>query len=166
MRDFSFLSHTHAGGDKRGAMPAWLAVVVVLVVAFLAWLVWMIVGGQDRLVQQAPGGGRAPDVSSRAAEKVQAFSGEVVQVQDGVLVVQALPAQNPFLSSPQEYIVSVDENTAWVLTLPAHPSSGSLVQRREASQGDVQVGDQVTVRVAGDARTSTRLRAVRIEIVR
>ncbi len=147
-------------------MPAWLAVAVVLVVAFLAWLVWMIVGGQDRLAQQVPDEGRAPDVSSRAVEPAGMFSGEVARVQENTLVVRALPAQNPFLSSPQEFVVLVDGDTDWMLTLPAHPSSGSLVQRREASQGDVQVGDTVSVRVAGDARTSVRLKAVRVEIVR
>lgn len=149
--------------NQRGAMPAWLGIVIVLVVAFLAWLVWMAIKPEGEQVT-TPVTTEQPFQKPEPAE-VRTLVGQVKSVGVRRFTLNAAAARNYF-TSDRQLTIEIDENTVFEVSTPADPKSGMLVKRTKGRFEDLKAGDQVSVTAGENVKDKSEFRAKSVEIIR
>lgn len=147
--------------NQSGRTPVWLAIVIVLVVGFLAWLIWLMISPEQVGIER--------EVTIPQSDGAPATLFTLVGVVESIGVrrftMRALADRNYFV---RDYQVTVDVSaeTEYMLTTPADPSSGMLIERRDGGFEDLEVGDNVTITSDEDILNKTEFLASKVEKVR
>lgn len=145
--------------QKENNTPVWLAIVIILVVAFLAWLVWQAAQrGETRV-------GNETTYEKPIPQKVLTLVGEVTSVGAQRFTMRA-PAARNFFEQDKEFIIEIDVNTEFIISTPAHPSTGKLIDRNTGAFKDLKVGDQVSISSSSNIKDAASFKASKVEIVR
>ncbi len=144
----------------------WLLVVILMLMLGVVLLFYA-----NRFKLSVDEKGPSQQISTDGTPKeVYNYNGEVVKIEDGIIIIKALKGAN-YLLSDKELKVKVDDKTEFnkFVVPESIPNlkpgqSGQYFERQPIELSDIQVGDKVTVIALENIKDKTEFTAAMVEV--